>query len=225
MMKTYYLDQDCRIHFEQDKDGTLLPWTDEDGMFDGKCESYIRGFRVVPKGCTWTRHDGAMFHGMMVAPAVEFGILTTAQEDKVKADKKTLALSQAGADLVKVNCQTTGNAPAADSGIFVAGVPEWEPGKAYAANDLFAYDGTMGFVKQAHTSQEVWLPFTAGTEALYGARPAPDENGVYPWAYNMAAVAGMRVKDPDDGAVYTCIQDNPTLLYKPHMLAAHFVKE
>lgn len=147
-----------------------------------------------------------------------------AQVVKNRTEKKILNLAQTGADLVKVNCKATGMAPAADSGIFVDGVAQWEPGKAYKDNDLFAYDGKMGFVKQAHTSQEVWLPFTAGTESLYGARPAPDENGVYPWAYNMAVTVGMLVKDPDDGIVYACIQDNPTLLYKPHMLAAHFEK-
>lgn len=145
-----------------------------------------------------------------------------AQVVKNKTEKKILNLAKTGADLVQTNCQATGQVPAADSGIFVEGVAQWEPGKTYAANDLFAYAGKMGFVRQAHTSQEAWLPFTAGTESLYGARPAPDADGVYPWAYNMAVTVGMLVQDPDDGLVYACIQDNPTLLYKPHMLAAHF---
>ena len=131
-------------------------------------------------------------------------------------------LAKAGAAQVQAYCTDTGNAPKEDSGIFVMGVDPWEAGKTYAANDLFSYNGAMGFVKQAHTSQETWLPFTVGTESLYGARPAPDADGVYPWAYNMAASVGMQVKDPDDGLVYTCIQAIATMLYKPHEIPAHF---
>lgn len=140
------------------------------------------------------------------------------------ATTEIFTLARAGADHVKAACLETGKDPQADSGIFVKGVAPWEAGKAYAANDLFEYNGAMGFVRQAHTSQEAWLPFTAGTESLYGARPAPDQDGVYPWAYNMAAALGMQVKDPDDGLVYTCIQAIANVLFKPHELAAHFVK-
>ena len=71
-------------------------------------------------------------------------------------------------------------------------------------------------------AQETWLPFSPGTEALYGARPAPDADGVYPYVYNMAAAVGMLVRDPDDGLVYECTQAISDMLFRPGMIPAHF---
>ena len=123
---------------------------------------------------------------------------------------------------MKMYVAETGNAPAADSGVFAGTVEPWSPKKKYEVNDLFSYEGNLGYVKQAHTAQETWIPFTQGTEALYGARPAPNEDGIYPYAYNMAADVGMKVIDPDDGLVYECIQAISDMLYKPHEIPAHF---
>lgn len=141
------------------------------------------------------------------------------------ATTEIFALSRTGAAQVQAHCKDTGDDPAADTGIFVRGAEAWEAGKTYAANDLFEYNGAMGFVKQGHISQETWIPFSPGTESLYGARPAPDADGVFPWVYNMAAGVGMRVKDPDDGQVYACTQAISDMIYKPHEIPAHFEKE
>ena len=51
-------------------------------------------------------------------------------------------------------------------------------------------------------------------EAIYGVRPIPDDDGVYPYVYNMAAVAGMRVRE--NGETYVCTRDIDPLLYPPH---------
>ena len=139
----------------------------------------------------------------------------------MQTDKHVAVLAAAGVKQIQVYC-ASGNAPSADSGVFVDGAEAWEAGKSYERGESFAYNGTMGYVKQAHTSQDIWLPFTLGTEALYGARPAPDENDIYPYVYNMAADVGMRVRDPDDHMVYICIQAIPDMLYKPHEIPAHF---
>ena len=40
----------------------------ETDAFDGKCAEYIEGYRLVPAGETWTRDDGALFSGEMIAP-------------------------------------------------------------------------------------------------------------------------------------------------------------
>ena len=64
---------------------------------------------------------------------------------------------------------------------------------------------------------------TVGTEALYGAKPSPDTEGVYPYVYNMAAVAGMRVRE--NGETYVCTRDIDPLLYPPSQVTAHFNKE
>lgn len=145
--------------------------------------------------------------------------MSVKDDEGVKAEITTLA--KAGAEQVKTYCADTGKEPKEDSGIFVKGVDAWGPRKNYAVNDLFSYNGAMGYVKQAHTSQEAWIPFTQGTEALYGARPAPDAEGIYPYVYNMAVSVGMMVRDPD-GKVYECTQAVNDMLYAPSAIPAHF---
>jgi len=141
---------------------------------------------------------------------------------KRNTEERINHLTIMGAEQTRLYCEGTGNPPSADSGVFRDGVEPWEAGKPYVKNELFSYNGAMGFVKQAHTSQAHWIPFSVGTESLYGARPTPDEEGVYPYVYNMAAATDMMVRDPDDGQVYVCIQDIPDMLYKPHEIPAHF---
>lgn len=51
----------------------------ETDFFDGKCAAYIEGYRYVPAGETWTRPDGAVFHGEMIAPAEDYGALEKTQ--------------------------------------------------------------------------------------------------------------------------------------------------
>lgn len=114
-------------------------------------------------------------------------------------------------------------APTADVGVLTDGANEWEVGHEYKRDDIFKYEGSLGFVKQDHTSQSNWLPFSTGTESLYGARPKP-VNGVYPYVYNMACELGMRVSE--NGKIYVCYA-NPTesLLWAPSTVPAIFKKE
>lgn len=117
----------------------------------------------------------------------------------------------------------SGVEPAATVGVLVDGFPAWEADKAYALNEVFSYQGKVGFARQALTSSSVYPPFSTGTEALYGVRPAPDEDGVYPYVYNMAVTVGMRVRDND--IVYRCIQAANPLLYAPSAVPALFEQE
>ena len=94
---------------------------------------------------------------------------------------------------------------------------EWAVGHAYKKGDLITYESKTGFVKQDHTSQANWIPFTTGTEALYGARPKA-VNGVYPYVYNMALEVGMIVEH--NGIKYRAIQDANELLYEPAQVPA-----
>jgi len=48
--------------------------------FDGKCKAYIEGHRFVPSGERWTRPDGVVFHGEMIAPWKDFAILEAYQQ-------------------------------------------------------------------------------------------------------------------------------------------------
>ena len=61
---TIYLDDDFKCHTSGDDTMTAV----ETDAFDGKCPEYIEGYRYVPAGQSWTRSDGAVFEGEMIAP-------------------------------------------------------------------------------------------------------------------------------------------------------------
>lgn len=93
---TIYIDTDFKCHL--DNDGTMA--TVETNAFDGKCATYIEGYRFVPQGETWTRSDGRTFHGEMISPWVDWRILDTAQCEydalKAQADDMAAALELLG---------------------------------------------------------------------------------------------------------------------------------
>lgn len=141
---------------------------------------------------------------------------------KDRAERRIKSISAAGAQEAKALAVATNAAPAAQIGVFSAGVEPWESGKTYKQYDLFTYLDAVGYVKQPSlTAQEIYPPFSVGTEALYGARPAPDDEGVYPYVYNMAASVGMKVRE--GSKVYECIQQINDMLYPPSAIPAHFV--
>lgn len=133
--------------------------------------------------------------------------------------KKNRNILAEGARMVK----EAGAEPAATAGVLAEGFPAWEADKAYALNEIFSYNGMLGFARQALTSSSVYPPFSTGTEALYGVRPAPDGDGVYPYVYNMAVSVGMRVSN--NGKTYECIQAANPLLYAPETVPALFTLE
>ena len=63
-MKIIYIDNDFKCHITGN-DTMIAIETD---AFDGKCDSYIEGYRFVPEGESWTREDGEEFKGQMIAP-------------------------------------------------------------------------------------------------------------------------------------------------------------
>lgn len=79
-MKTIYLDSDFKCHVAND--GTRE--TIETDFFDDKCDAFIEGYRFVPSGETWTRSDGAVFHGEMIAPWKDYTELDNAQREYEK---------------------------------------------------------------------------------------------------------------------------------------------
>ena len=132
-------------------------------------------------------------------------------------DTRIAALAAAGA------AQIAGQVPVATAGLFAPALPAWKPGTSYAQYAPFVYDGVMYFTRQAVTAMEHQPPGSTGMEAIYGVRPVPDAEGIYPYVYNMAASAGMRVREGD--AVYICTRAIDPLLYPPSQVAAHFDKE
>lgn len=63
MMKIY-IDPEFKC-YAAEADGLRAVETE---VFDGKCAEYIEGYRFVPAGEVWTREDGEVFRGEMVAP-------------------------------------------------------------------------------------------------------------------------------------------------------------
>ena len=61
---TIFIDEDFKCHTMNDGTMTAV----ETDFFDGKCDEFITGYRFIPFGMTWTRSDGEVFHGEMIAP-------------------------------------------------------------------------------------------------------------------------------------------------------------
>jgi len=76
-MKTVYIDAEYKCHFEND--GTM----DEvqAAFFDGKCRTFIEGYRFIPAGESWTREDGTVFTGEMASPWKDYEELDQAQRE------------------------------------------------------------------------------------------------------------------------------------------------
>lgn len=71
-----YTDTDFKCH-TTNHDGTYTAV--ETDYFDGKCDAYIEGYRYIPAGESWTRSDGVVFHGEMIAPWKGYNTLAAAQ--------------------------------------------------------------------------------------------------------------------------------------------------
>lgn len=71
-----YIDTDYKCHAADN--GNLKAF--EVPFFDGKCAAVIEGYRYVPEGETWTRSDGVVFEGEMIAPFEDSRILDAYQK-------------------------------------------------------------------------------------------------------------------------------------------------
>lgn len=72
---TIYVDKEFKCHMTDD--GTRRAVEIE--FFNGKCAEFIEGYRCVPVGENWTREDGEVFHGEMVAPWKDYAQLAQCQ--------------------------------------------------------------------------------------------------------------------------------------------------
>ena len=129
---------------------------------------------------------------------------TAVNARKVQIDR----MNAAGAEAM----QSLNAEPPVSAGVFTYG--EWQPDTWYEQYALFDYEGIAYFTRQAFTSSAVYPPGSPGTEALYGVRPSPDAEGIYPYVYNMKVEKGMKVYGKD-GNVYVAINEADPLLYDP----------
>lgn len=91
---TIYIDADYKCHTAPG-DGLTSVETD---YFDGKCQAYINGYRVVPAGASWTRPDGVVFQGEMVSPWKPWQELDAAQ--RVYEQEQLESLTAQNAELL-----------------------------------------------------------------------------------------------------------------------------
>lgn len=80
-MKTIYIDSDFKCHVTNDGTMRIV----ETDYFDRKCDTLIEGYRFVPIGESWTRNDGAVFHGEMICPWKDYAELDKAQREYERA--------------------------------------------------------------------------------------------------------------------------------------------
>ena len=99
---TVYIDADFKCHTSDDGAMTAV----ETDFFDGKCAAYIEGYRFVPAGSVWTRPDGVVFHGEMVAPWKDWRQLGDAQrgyeKEQYTAMEAELADARAALEILGV---------------------------------------------------------------------------------------------------------------------------
>ena len=74
-MKKIYIDAELKCHTSPDVTFREV----ETDFFDGKCDAYIEGHRLVPKNEHWTRSDGTVFNGEMITPWINSKELESAQ--------------------------------------------------------------------------------------------------------------------------------------------------
>ena len=86
-----YIDSDFKCHTSA-ADGRMQVDTD---AFDGKCDTYIEGYRFIPSGQTWTRADGVIFTGEMIAPWKPWDELDAAQREYEREQYQTVVAQNA----------------------------------------------------------------------------------------------------------------------------------
>lgn len=127
-MKTIYLDSEFICHLTND--GTMQAV--ETDVFDGQSDEYIKGYRYVPQGQSWTREDGEIFQGLMICPAKDY--------NRIMTDVAISYLDDDEAESVTVLFE------------------EWHTDTDYAVGDRRQYDGLLYRCVQAHHSQADWTP-------------------------------------------------------------------
>lgn len=70
-----YIDSDYKCHASND--GTMREF--DVPFFDGKCKTFIEGYRYVPYGERWVKPNGEFFRGEMISPWVPYQLLAAAQ--------------------------------------------------------------------------------------------------------------------------------------------------
>lgn len=90
-MQKIYLDSNFKCHTSSTEGLTQI----ETDAFDGKCDAYIQGYRFIPAGKTWTRADGVVFTGEMIAPWKPWDELDAVQREYEREQYQTVSTQNA----------------------------------------------------------------------------------------------------------------------------------
>ena len=77
-MAKIYVDSDFKCH-TTNLDNTFREI--ETDFFNGKCDTFIEGYRFIPSGESWTREDGVTFNGEMISPWKDYCDLDSTQRE------------------------------------------------------------------------------------------------------------------------------------------------
>ena len=127
-MKTIYLDNNFICHLTND--GTMQEI--ETDIFDGQADEYIKGYRFIPEGQSWTRSDGTVFYGVMIAPAINY--------NQIMVNVAISYLDDAQAETVTILYE------------------DWKKDTEYEVVDRRKYAGLLYRCIQKHRSQSDWTP-------------------------------------------------------------------
>lgn len=92
---TIYIDNDYKCYVSA-ADGRRAIETNE---FDGKCKTYIEGYRFVPAGEKWIMPNGIFFSGEMKAPWKDYDYLQTAQEAYEQGQDEILTMVESALEV------------------------------------------------------------------------------------------------------------------------------
>ena len=85
---TIYIDSEYKCHVTGDGTGRAF----EVSSFDGKCQTFIEGYRYVPSGERWVKPNGEFFRGEMIAPWKDYDYLQAAQEAYERGQDEILTM-------------------------------------------------------------------------------------------------------------------------------------
>lgn len=71
-----YIDTECKCH-TTNPDNAFREF--EVGFFDGKCQTFIEGYRYCPEEESYIREDGTVFYGECIVPWKPYPQLDAAQ--------------------------------------------------------------------------------------------------------------------------------------------------
>ena len=86
-----YIDSEFKCHASDDGTMTAV----ETDVFDGRCDTYVEGYRFIPAGQTWTRADGVIFTGEMISPWKPWAELDAAQREYEREQYQTVVAQNA----------------------------------------------------------------------------------------------------------------------------------